>query len=71
MLQTTIDDIDSAIAASPPALTGDPRADLIELATGATFRAKYATTPEEARRHTLRAIAYLVRRLELDAPGGG
>lgn len=71
MLQTTIDDIDSAIAASPAAFTGNPRAELITLARGATARADDAATPEEARAHALRAIAYLVRRLELDAPGDG
>jgi hypothetical protein len=70
MLQTTIKAINHAIRESVPSVP-NPRAELAELATGALVRARYAATPEEAQRHTLRAIAYLVRRYELDAPGGG
>jgi hypothetical protein len=68
MLQTTIKAINIAIRESVPSVP-NPRAELITLARGAAARADDAATPEEARAHTLRAIAYLVRRLELDAPG--
>jgi hypothetical protein len=70
MRSDTIKAINHAIRESVPSVP-NPRAELITLARGAAARADDAATPEEARGHTLRAIAYLVRRLELDAPGNG
>jgi hypothetical protein len=68
MRSDTIKAINHAIRESVPSVP-NPRAGLGWLAVGAARRAHGAATPEEARAHTLRAIAYLVRRLELDAPG--
>jgi hypothetical protein len=70
MLSTTIKAIDQAVQ-SVGTYTLTPREEFPELAVGAIRRAQGAATPEEARAHTLRAIAYLVRRYELDAPGDG
>lgn len=77
MLPETIRLIEQAIIDSPPSISS-PRVELLEQAVGAAFRAKMSSSPEETQRHTLRAIAYLVRRLELDAaetpssgPGAG
>jgi hypothetical protein len=67
MRSDTIKAINLAIRESVSSVP-NPRAELVGLAVGALHRAMGAATHEEAQRHTLRAIAYLVRRLELDAP---
>lgn len=76
MLPETIQRITPAVQATR--LFMGPDEDPLELAISAIRRAQGASTPEEAEGHTLRAIAYLVRRLELDAaeptrsgPGAG
>lgn len=71
MLPETIRLIEQAVAEthSPtaPQFAGDHGEWLMRSARVWMNRANGAAAPEEEREHALRAIAYLVRRLELDA----
>ena len=68
MRPETLRRIEEAIAGSPRPMTLSPSTELLDLARGAVLRAQMVDDGAAADEHSLRAIAYLVRRLELDAP---
>lgn len=77
MLPTTIKAITQALLDSADAPISDVRTELLHLAiveirgANGSWTLGDAGTTNEEREHILRAIAYLVRRLELDAHGPG
>ena len=65
MRPETVRLITQAIVESQPSVES-PRRGLLDLAIAAALAARGGPTTVETRKNVLRAIAYLVRRLELD-----